>query len=235
MLFLKKKNESIVCVGNWAQALHFIEQQISTCTVVATSVPSSLSPGLSVPHPILSLAYPCGKKSPLLVISRATKAQTVVFFFYLSNLPVGETLQESPSPQGGNICTAQKLAWEKDWELALCFVPPIFIFLEKEGNTCVMTQVLVPGVPLCREVSTQRCCLAGNRWQGWVFLCPTPCCRKFESHNVRRSLPVEKGWDWHVGEATQKNRMFWSSTFYCFNGWVKWGREKLASMAIKTN
>lgn len=96
MLFLKKKNESIVCVGNWAQALHFIEQQISTCTVVATSVPSSLSPGLSVPHPILSLAYPCGKKSPLLVISRATKAQTVCFFF---TCPTSQWVKLSKNPQ----------------------------------------------------------------------------------------------------------------------------------------
>lgn len=85
-------------------------------------------------------------------------------FFDLSNLPMGETLQNSPSPQEGNIWSAQKLAWQKDWEFALCFVPPIFIFLGgKEGNTCVMTQVLVPGAPLCHEVSTRHRCLAGNR------------------------------------------------------------------------
>lgn len=38
MLVLEeKKKEAIVCVSNWTQVLRFIEQQISTCTVVATS------------------------------------------------------------------------------------------------------------------------------------------------------------------------------------------------------
>lgn len=150
--FWRKKTGSIVCVGNWAQALHFIEQQISTCTVVATSVPSSLSPDQSVLHPILSLAYPCSKKCPLWVVFKSNQGPKWVFFD-LSNLPVGETLQKSPSPQEGTICSTQKL----DWEFALCFVPPIFIFWwGKDGNTCVVIQVLVPGAPLCHHgVSTQ--------------------------------------------------------------------------------
>lgn len=142
MLFLEKKNGSIVCVGNWAQALHFIEQQISTCTVVATSVPSSLSPDQSVLHPVLSLAYQCSKKCPLLVVFKSNQDPNWGFFD-LSNLPVGETLQKCPSPQGGNICSAQKLAQEKAWEFALMFCPSYFLFFwGKEGNTCVMTQTL---------------------------------------------------------------------------------------------
>lgn len=137
MLFLKKKNESIVCVGNWAQALHFIEQQISTCTVVATSVPSSLSPGLSVPRPILSLAYPCGKKSPLLVISRATKAQTVVFFFLPVQPPSGWNSPRIPKPSGRQHLHCSKACLGERLGACIMFCPSHFYFFgERRKYVC---------------------------------------------------------------------------------------------------
>lgn len=203
MLFLEKKNGSIVCVGNWAQALHFIEQQISTCTVVATSVPSSLSPDQSVLHPVLSLAYQCSKKCPLLVVFKSNQDPNWSFFD-LSNLPVGETLQKCPSPQGGNICSAQKLAQEKAWEFALMFCPSYFyVFGGKKEIHVWWHRPWSSSVPWGVHPTPLSC------WEqvtGLSFSFPTPCCRKFESRDVTRSLPVG-----HVGEATQRNRMFWSS------------------------
>lgn len=184
MLFLEKKNESIVCVGNWAQALHFIEQQISTCTVVATSVPSSLSPDQSVLHPVLSLAYQCSQKCPLLVVFKSNQDPNWGFL----TCPTSQWVKLSKSLQAlreGTFAVLKSLPRRKPGSLHWCFVPPIFIFLgERRKYMCDDTGL---GAPLCREVSTQRRCLAGNRWRGWVFLSPLPVAESL-SHAMSHDL-----------------------------------------------
>lgn len=201
--FWRKKNGSIVCVGNWAQALHFIEQQISTCTVVATSLPSSLSPDQSVLHPILSLAYPRGKKCPLLVVFKSNQGPNWVFFD-LSNLPVSETLQKSASPQEGTIAVLKSLTGSLHYVLSL----PFLFFGGGKMEIHVWWYRSWFLELLCATTGCPpNLCLAGNRWWGWIFLSPLSV---VESLSHTKSHDVEKGWDWHVGEARQRNRMFWA-------------------------
>lgn len=126
----KKKRGAIVCVSNRRQALHFIEQQISTCTVVATSVNSSFESRPVGSSDILSLVCSRSKKWRFSVAFKSNRGPNRVFW----TCPTSQWVKLSKSlqlykPSGReDFCSAQKLACEKACGLALMFCPSYFYF-----------------------------------------------------------------------------------------------------------
>lgn len=87
-------------------------------------------------------------------------------FFDLSNLPVGETLQNLQALREGGFAVLKSLPGRKTGSLHYVLSLPFLFFGGKNEILCMMTQVLVPGAPLCHEVSTLS------------FSFPTPCAER---------------------------------------------------------